>query len=101
MEPEPPSARHVMGIMVDTEYDTQSFRARLMNVRQVKRNQRTIRNLQAALRREIDPEKWEQMLSTTTIPFELPPAGVKIAVKVIDQTGMEHMTVIDDPRREK
>jgi hypothetical protein len=23
---------------------------------------------------------------------------VKIAVKVIDQTGMEHMTVIDDPR---
>ena len=25
-------------------------------------------------------------------------AGVKIAVKVIDQTGMEHITVIDDPR---
>ena len=43
-------------------------------------------------------EKWEQMLSTTTIPFELPEPGVKIAVKVIDQTGMEHMTVIDDPR---
>ena len=38
------------------------------------------------------------MLSTTTIPFELPEPGVKIAVKVIDQTGMEHMTVIDDPR---
>ena len=43
-------------------------------------------------------EKWEQMLSTTTIPFELPESRVKIAVKVIDQTGMEHMTVIDDPR---
>ena len=85
--------------MVDTEYDTQSFRARLMNVQQVKRNQRSIRNLRAALRREIDDEKWEQMLSTTTIPFELPEPGVKIAVKVIDQTGMEHMTVIDDARR--
>ena len=96
---EPPSARQVMGIMVDTEYDTQSFRARLMNVQQVKRNQRTIQNLRAALRREIDDEKWEQMLSTTTVPFELPPPGVKIAVKVIDQTGMEHMTVIDDPKR--
>ena len=24
--------------------------------------------------------------------------GVKIAIKVIDHTGMEHMTVIDDPR---
>ena len=96
---EPPSARQVMGIMVDTEYDTQSFRARLMNVQRVKRNQRTIRNLRAALRREIDDEKWEQMLSSTTVPFDLPEPGVKIAVKVIDQTGMEHMTVIDDPRQ--
>ena len=96
---EPPSARQVMGIMVDTEYDTQSFRARLMNVIEVKRNQGTIKTLRAALRREIDTEKWEQMISTTTIPFDLSPLGVKIAVKVIDQTGMEHMTVIDDPRK--
>ena len=91
--------RRIMGIMVDTEYDTESFRARLINVRQVNRNQRTLRNLRAAFNREIDPEKWEQMLTTKTIPFELPELGVKIAVKVIDQTGMEHMTVIDDPRK--
>ena len=91
-------ARQIMGIMVDTEYDTESFRARLINVRQVGRNQRTLRNLRAAFHREVDQEKWEQMLTTKTIPFELPERGVKIAVKVIDQTGMEHMTVIDDPR---
>ena len=91
-------ARQMMGIMVDTEYDTESFRARLINVRQVGRNQRTLKNLRAAFNKEIDPEKWEQMLTTKTIPFELPEPGVKIAVKVIDQTGMEHMTVIDDPR---
>ena len=91
-------SRQIMGIMVDTEYDTESFRARLINIRQVGRNQRTLRNLRAAFNREIDPEKWEQMLTTKTIPFELPEPGVKIAVKVIDQTGMEHMTVIDDPR---
>ena len=84
-----------MGIMVDTE----SFRARLINVRQVNRNQRTLRNLRAAFNREIDPEKWEQMLTNGTIPFELPDPGVKIAVKVIDQTGMEHMAVIDEPRK--
>ena len=59
---------------------------------------RTLKNLRAAFNREIDPEKWEQMLTTKTIPFELPEPGVKIAVKVIDQTGMEHMTVIDDPK---
>ena len=91
-------ARQIMGVMVDTEYDTESFRARLINVRQVERNQRTLRNLKAAFNREIDPEKWEQMLTTKTVPYELPEPGIKIAVKVIDQTGMEHMTVIDDPR---
>ena len=96
---EEPSVRQVMGFMVDTEYDTESFRARLINVKQIKRNQRTLRNLRAAFNREIDPEKWEQMLTTTTTPFDLPEEGVKIAVKVIDQTGMEHMTVIDDPMR--
>ena len=50
------------------------------------------------LSREIYPEKREQILTTKTIPFELPAPGVKIAVKATDQTGMEHMTVIDDPR---
>ena len=93
-------ARRIMGIMVDTEYDTESFRARLINVRQVNRNQRTLRNLRAAFNREIDPDRWNQMLTTTTVPFVLPDPGVKIAVKVIDQTGMEHMTVIDDPRKD-
>ena len=93
------SARTIMGIMVDTCYDTESFRARLMNVKEVNRNQRTLKNLLAAFSRDIDREKWDQMLTNTTIPFDLPEEGVKIAVKVIDQYGMEHMTVIDDPKK--
>ena len=48
---------------------------------------------------EIDGEKWEQILYTTTIPLELPETGVEIAVKVIDQTGTELMTVIDEPSK--
>ena len=43
-----------------------------MNVKQVKRNQRTIRNLLAAFSRDIDREKGDQMLTNTTIPFDLP-----------------------------
>ena len=92
------SARTIMGIMVDHQYDTESFRARLINVKQVNRNQRTLKNLLAAFKRNIDSAKWDQMLTNTTIPFDLPDEGVKIAVKVIDQYGMEHMTVIDEPR---
>ena len=34
------------------------------------------------------------MLTTKTIPFDLPEPGVKS----IDQTGMEHVMVMDDPR---
>ena len=91
------SARTIMGIMVDNQYDTESFRARLINVKEVNRNQRTLKNLLAAFSKDIDREKWNQMLTNTTVPFDLPEAGVKIAVKVIDHHGMEHMTVIDDP----
>ena len=43
-------SRMLMGVMVDTEYDTESFRARLVNVREVTRNQKTLKNLRAALR---------------------------------------------------
>ena len=92
------SARTIMGIMVDTQYDTESFRARLINVKQVNRNQRTLKNLRAAFKSGVDRTKWEHMLTNTTIPFDLPEEGIKIAVKVIDQYGMEHMTVIDDPK---
>ena len=46
----------------------------------------------------IDAECWAQMQSAATVPFELPDPGIKIAVKVIDQTGTEHMAVLDNPR---
>ena len=72
--------------------------ARLINVKEVNRNQRTLKNLLAAFNRDMDREKWDQMLTNRTVPFDLPEEGVKIAVKVIDQYGMEHMTIIDEPR---
>ena len=67
----------------------------LINVRSVKR---TLRNLRSAFRGRIDAERWAQMQSAVTVPFELPEPGIKIAVKVIYQTGTEHMAVLDDPR---
>lgn len=99
---EPPNTRHVMGLMTDTAYDGESFRVRLMNIKRVKRNQKTLTDLRKALDRgrqnRIDPAKWEAMQTTNTVPFDLPTPGIKIAVKVIDQTGTEHMAVLDDPR---
>ena len=69
-------ARQMMGIMVDTEYDTESFRAR-PDQRETGRGgtKRTLKNLRAVFNREIDPEKWEQMLTTKTIPVRTPRAG--------------------------
>lgn len=89
--------RQIMGMMVDTSYDGDSFRARLMNVIPNKRNQKTLRDLRKAFPK-IGDEEFETMKSCKSLPFPLPNAGVKLAVKVIDLTGMEHMAVIDDPR---
>ena len=91
---EPPDTRQVVGIMTDTDYDGASFRARLMNVRATQRNQRTLKLLRAAFGRNIDPERWERMQSCTTLPFTPPGPGGRVAVKVIDQTGMEHMKTL-------
>ena len=101
---EPPNARNVMCVMVDTAYDGESFRVRRMNVKRVKRNQKTLDDFRAGLEngtRQIDPAKWEMMETTTTVPFNLPVPGVKVAVKVIDQTGTKHMTILDDPHDEQ
>ena len=77
-----------------------------MNVVRNKRNQKTLRDLEKALTKggskALDPDKWQAMQSRTTVPFDLPPAGQgsKIAVKVVDQVGTEHMLVLD-PRDER
>lgn len=89
--------REVMGMMVDTNYDGESFRARLMNVISSNRNQKTLRDLRKAFPK-IDDERFATMQSAKSLAFDLPAEGVKVAVKVIDVTGMEHMVVIDNPR---
>lgn len=65
------------------------------------KNSRAYRNLQAAFKGAIAAETWQRMQTTETAPFLLPEQDAKIAVKVIDQTGTEHMTIIHDPRDNK
>lgn len=84
-------------MMVDANYDGEAFRARLMNVVSSNRNRKTLRDLRKAFPK-IDDERFAVMQSAKSLPFDLPDEGVKVAVKVIDVTGMEHMVVIDDPR---
>lgn len=110
---EPPSTRQVMAIMTDTAYDEKRFLPSRYNIIPVKRNRRTLKNLYAAFKKTLDEQSWKRMQTCTTLPFKLPPTeaeadaietkgeprpATKIAVKVVDQIGTEHMLVIHDPR---
>ena len=108
-----PSIRKIMAIMVDTGYDGMRFLPSRYNVIPVNRNRRALKSLHAAFRGTIDDQSWKRMQTYVTLPFRLPPTeaaadaiedqgetrpATRIAVKAIDQTGIEHMLVIDNPR---
>ena len=93
-----PSARHIKAIIVDSAYDGKKFVASHYNIRPTKQNQRAFKELTAAYKGTIDDAAWQQMQTCETVPFPLPEGDDKIAVKVIDQTGAEHLKVIQDPR---
>ena len=92
-----PSANQIKAIIVDSAYDGQRFIASHYNILKTDKNSRAYRNLQAAFKGAIAAETWQRMQTTETAPFLLPEQDAKIAVKVIDQTGTEHMTIIHDP----
>ena len=82
-------------ILTDTDFDGFSFKVRRINFpNQTKDKQ--LERFKKDLQRSIDNSKWNRLLSTTTIPFDAPTEG-RIAVKVIDKSGMETMTVITVP----
>lgn len=86
--------RKIAAILTDTNYDLQSFKAALFNLPNAK--DQNLKQLQDAFRREISPEKWQRMRSARTLPFSWPTGG-KVALKVVDHTGVEHLTVLDQP----
>ena len=86
------SVHQWLSMMIDPDYDRDRFRAGLMNVRKSNRKNRLLRELRAAFGKRIDDAKFEQMQTDESLPFT---PVERIAVKVIDQIGMEHMTVID------
>ena len=92
---EPTGDRNIAAILTDTEYDQESFRVRLINLPITE--ERFLDEIRDAFKKDIDDSKWERMKSTRTLPFISPGGGGKIAVKVVDYTGMEHMKVIDAP----
>lgn len=88
--------REIDCIMVDTDYNGQSFFARRINFPQTRGNrEQQLQDMRREFRERIDEAKWEIMRTATTIPFDPPRVGHRIAVKVIDNTGMEHMRVLD------
>ena len=93
-----PSVNRVKAIIVDSCYDGKKFVASHYNILPTKQNRRAFRELAAAYKGTIDEAAWQQMQTCVTVPFPLPEGDDKIAVKVIDQTGVEHMKVIQAPR---
>ena len=79
-------------IMTDTEYDGLSFRVRRINFPN-QTGDRQLERMKRDLQRHIDDRKWNRLLTAVTIPFDPPESG-EVAVKVIDQAGMETMRVI-------
>ena len=90
-----PDVHNIMGILVDTEYDGNRFNTHLMNVVACDRNSRTLKNLGDRLARNLNENHFKRFKGKTTNPFRLPKDGSRVAVKVIDQTGIEHMKVLD------
>ena len=88
--------RKIAAILTDTNYDLQSFKAALFNLPNAK--DQNLKQLQDAFRRDISPDKWYRMRSARTLPFSWPRGG-KVALKVVDHTGVEHLTVLDRPEQ--
>ena len=86
--------RKIAAILTDTDYDRQSFRAVLFNLPNAK--ERILKELCDAFKRNIDPDKWERMKSARTLPFDPPVSGGNVAVKVIDNTGVEHLFMLTE-----
>ena len=86
--------RKIAAILTDTDYDRQSFRAILFNLPNAE--EQNLKELRDAFKRNIDPEKWARMKSARTLAFDPPVSGGNVAVKVIDNTGVEHLFVLTD-----
>ena len=92
---EPSDPRTIACIMVDTDYDGESFRARRVNFPGAGERNNQLRQLRKAFNREIDDVKWATMLTAKTVAFDPPPPNNRIAVKVVDNAGMEHVQVLN------
>lgn len=92
---EPSDTRRVSCMMVDTDFNDESFFARRVNFpNRTSAYNLIIERMRTAFNSRIDDEKWEMMKSDTTVPFDRPESGL-VAVKVVDRTGTEHEKIID------
>ena len=79
--------------MIDTNYDQKQFFARRFHFPGKGRDNQ-IKRFQRAMKKHIDNEEWNAMLSTRSTPFPIPTTGL-IAVRIITNTGVEMTTVLE------
>jgi len=77
--------------MIDTDYDDEAFFVRHCYFTG---GGEPMKKLERALKSDIDPDAWEALYRTVSLPFD-PPSTGKIAIKVINDYGDEVMKVIE------
>lgn len=79
--------------MIDTNYDQKQFFARRFHY-PGKGGDNQVKRFQRAMKKHIDNEEWNAMLSTRSTPFPIPATGL-VAVRIITNTGVEMTTVLE------
>lgn len=85
------SEKDIQCWMIDTNYDEKQFYARRFHF-PGKDGDRQIKRFQRELKKQIDADEWQAMLSLRSTPFPKPSTG-QIAVRIITNTGVEMTTV--------
>lgn len=80
--------------MLDTDYNSRCFVPSSVYFPNTSKKQHNWRNLEKTLRKSIDKEKFEKLEKFSSIPFEKG-EHERIAVKVIDDRGIESLRVQD------
>ena len=92
---EPSDMRRVSCMMVDTDFNDESFFARRVNFpNRTRAYESIIERMRTAFSSRIDDDKWGMMKSATTVPFDRPESDL-VAVKIVDHTGTEHEKIVD------
>ena len=84
--------RNIACWMVDTEHNDRAFCARLIGFPN-RSDDKQLQRMKRELASRIDPERWKDMTSDTSLPFRWP-KHANVAVRIITEYGDEMTTIV-------